>query len=295
MVKTNSFTIDGHSKSENDASITRGDFLALEDNSNCASYPKFYQELLDLSEKRANGLITAPVLAEHQHNRKMFSEANNPNYFSPVFGGVAFTPAAHTFVWALMANHSAENPRGFLEHSVLDKFFSYTLQADGSRKYEYGKDRIPENWYRRSHKNPWTLADILLGVASQCVAYPSTCKVGGNTGEVNSFDGVDLGDISGGLVNALEDLQDPARLACFLGQNIQAEAPSSLEKIFTGELLKEALGLVGPIVDMLGKCPHMPAGKSVNQYGSKYPGANKGSGGRGYTAKDTNGYPADAP
>ncbi|OAA69366.1 Chloroperoxidase [Akanthomyces lecanii RCEF 1005] len=285
----------GHSKSENDASITRGDFLAPEDNSNCASYPKFYQELLDLSEKRANGLITAPVLAEHQHNRKMFSEANNPNYFSPVFGGVAFTPAAHTFVWALMANHSAENPRGFLEHSVLDAFFSYSVQPDGSRKYEYGKDRIPENWYRRSHKNPWTLPDILLGVASQCLAFPSTCKVGGNTGEVNSFDGVDLGDISGGLINALTDLQDPARLACFIGQNIQAEAPSSLEKIFTGALLKEALGLVGPIIDMLGTCPNLPAGKSVNQYGNKYPGAQKKMGDRGYTAKDSNGYPAGAP
>lgn len=225
----------------------------------------------------------------------MFSEANNPNYFSPVFGGVAFTPAAHTFVWALMANHSSENPKGFLEHSVLDKFFSYSVQPDGSRKYEYGKDRIPENWYRRSHKNPWTLLDILAGVASQCLAFPSTCKVGGNTGEVNSFDGVDLGDISGGLVNALEDLQDPARLACFIGQNIQAEAPSSLERIFTGDLLKQAVKLVGPIVDMLGSCPNLPPGKSVNQYGDKYPGAAQHGKGRGFTAKDTKGYPADAP
>ncbi|CEJ82913.1 Putative Peroxidase, family 2 domain-containing protein [[Torrubiella] hemipterigena] len=285
----------GHSKSENDASITRGDFLAPDDNSNCASYPKFYQELLDLSDKRANGLITAPVLAEHQHNRKLHSIATNPNYFSPAFGGVAFTPAAHTFVWALMANHSSANPRGFLEHNVLDAFFSYSVQPDGSRKYEYGKDRIPENWYRRSHKNPWTLVDIVLGVASQCLAFPSTCKVGGNTGTVNSFDGIDLGDISGGLINSIEDFQDPARLACFIGQNIQAEAPSSLEKIFTGELLKEAVGLVGPVVDMLGKCPNMPPGKSVNQYGSKYPGANKHKGDRGKTAKDTHGYPADAP
>lgn len=285
----------GHLKSEGDASITRGDFLAPDMNSNCASYPKFYNELLDLSNKRANGLITAPVLAEHQHNRKLYSIANNPNYFSPAFAGVAFTPAAHTFVWALMANHSSENPQGFLEHNVLDAFFSYTKQPDGSRKYAYGKDRIPENWYRRSHKNPWTLVDILLAVASQCLAFPSTCKVGGNTGEVNSFDGVDLGDVSGGLFNSITDLQDPKRLACFISQNIQAEAPSSLEKLLTGAALKQALEKIAPAVALLGECPNMPPGKSVGQYGAKFPGAASRDKGRGYTARDTKGYPAGAP
>ena len=290
----------GHLKSEGDASITRGDFDAPDMNSNCASYGQFYEELLNLSNARAGGLITAPVLAEHQHNRKLYSIANNPNYFSPVFAGVAFTPAAHTFVWALMANHSAENPRGFLQHNVLDEFFSYKVQPDGSRVYTYGKDRIPENWYRRSHKNPWTLPDILLGVASQCLAFPATCKVGGNTGTVNSFSGVDLGDVSGGLINALEDLQDPVKLGCFISQNIQAEAPSSLEKIFDGVLLQEALSIVNtklvPALAGLGACPNLPAGKAVNQYGTKYPGAMaKETGPRGFTAKDSSGYPGNAP
>lgn len=290
----------GHLKSEGDASITRGDFDAPTMNSNCASYSQFYDELLQLSNERADGLITAPVLAEHQHNRKLHSIANNPNYFSPAFAGVAFTPAAHTFVWALMANHSAENPKGFLEHSVLDSFFSYKEQADGSREYAYGKDRIPENWYRRSHKNPWTLADVLLGVASQCLAFPSTCKVGGNTGTVNSFAGVDLGDVSGGLINALEDFQDPAKLGCFISQNIQAEAPSSLEKIFDGVLLQEALGLIDtkllPALAGLGSCKNLPKGKGVNQYAAMFPGAHTDqSGDRGETARDKTGYPQDAP
>ena len=286
----------GHLKSEGDASITRGDFFAPTMNSNCASYSQFYNELLELSNERADGLITAPVLAEHQHNRKLHSIATNPNYFSPAFAGVAFTPAAHTFVWALMANHSSERPRGFLEHNVLDDFFSYKLKEDGTREYTYGKDRIPENWYRRSHKDPWTLPDILLGVASQCLAFPSTCKVGGNTGEVNSFSGVDLGDISGGLVNTFEDLSDPERLGCFISQNIQAEAPSSLEKIFTGALLKEALRLIDsklvPALAGLGECPNLPPGKGVNQYSEKFPGANVPSEGpRSDTAKDSDGYP----
>ena len=290
----------GHLKSEGDASITRGDFLAPDMNSNCSSYPQFYNELLDLSNKRAGGLITGPVLAEHQHNRKLYSIANNPNYFSPAFAGVVFTPVAHQFVWALMANHSSENPRGFLEQHVLDSFFSYTKNADGTRTYSNGKDRIPENWYRRSHKNPWTIPDTLLVVASQCLAFPSTCKIGGNLGKVNSFAGVDLGDISGGLINAVEDFTDPALLGCFISQNIQAEAPSSLEKLFDGPLLGLVLGLIDsqlvPALQSLGACSGLPKGKAVNQYGTQSPGAMaRESGSRGFTVKDTSGYPANAP
>ncbi|KAG6220589.1 hypothetical protein E4U34_002753 [Claviceps purpurea] len=290
----------GHLKAESDSSVTRGDFLAPDKNSNCASYPEFYNQLLELSNKRANGCITAPVLAEHQHNRKLHSIATNPNYFAPPVASLAFAPAAHTFVWALMANHSAEQPRGFLEHHVLDEFFSYKVQPDGSRKYSYGKERIPENWYRRSHKNPWTLVDLVSGVASQCLAYPSTCQIGGNTGTVNSFQGIDLGDISGGLIDVAEDLQDPTRLGCFLAQNIQAEVPSSLEKVFHGVVLDEVLALVDETLlpalsDLLRGCPNLPPGKTMSQYASKYPGAAARSGNRAETAKDSNGYPEDAP
>ena len=72
-------------------------------NSNCASYPKFFQELLDTScEVNADCTITMDSLALHQHRRKQYSIATNPNYFSPAFAGVAFTPAAHHFVFALM-------------------------------------------------------------------------------------------------------------------------------------------------------------------------------------------------
>jgi len=266
----------GHLKSEGDASITRGDWLAPEMNSNCASYPVFFQELLDLAKERTGGPITAPVLAEHQHNRKLYSIANNPNYFSPAFAGVAFTPAAHLFVFELMANHSAEYPRGLLTPETLMTFFSYTQESDGSLSYQYGHDRIPDNWYRRSQLDAWTLPDILAGIASQCAAFPSTCKVGGNTGTVNSFAGVDLGDISGGLFNSA-DLTDPAKLGCFISQNIQAEAPTSLSAVFSGATLAAALALIPtqllPALSGLGACSNLPAGKGVNSYGNGFPGA----------------------
>lgn len=65
----------GHLKTEGDASITRGDWLAPEMNSNCESYPVFAQELLDLAVERTGGNITPQVLAEHSSNRKAYSVA----------------------------------------------------------------------------------------------------------------------------------------------------------------------------------------------------------------------------
>lgn len=51
------------------------------------------------------------------------------------------------FAFELLANHSAEEPRGFLTPEVFMSFFSYTRDADGNLQYTYGHERIPDNWY----------------------------------------------------------------------------------------------------------------------------------------------------
>jgi hypothetical protein len=138
----------GHLRSEGDASITRGDWLAPEMNSNCESYPQFMQELFDLANERNpdTGFIDPPVLAEHANNRKAYSIANNPNYYSPPYAGVAFTFGAHMFSWELMANHSAEYPRGFMTQDLYMKFFGYTRDSAGNLQFNRGTESIPENW-----------------------------------------------------------------------------------------------------------------------------------------------------
>jgi hypothetical protein len=73
----------GHLKTEADSSITRGDWLAPEMNSNYASYPEFAQELLDLAKSMTGGNLTPQVLAQHQYNRKKYSIANNPQLLLP--------------------------------------------------------------------------------------------------------------------------------------------------------------------------------------------------------------------
>ncbi|KAI5359743.1 putative chloroperoxidase [Septoria linicola] len=268
----------GHLRSEGDASITRGDWLAPSMASNCISYPVFLQELFDVADEMADGMITPRVLAKHSSNRKKYSIANNPNYYSPPYAGVAFTFGAHMFAFQLIANHSAAEPRGFLTKEVFMDFFGYTRDGAGNLQYTFGAERIPENWYKRSEQDPWTLADITTSTAQQCATYPGNCQVGGNTGTVNSFKGVDLSDITGGFINSVEDFQDPNQLGCFISQMIQADTPSALSNVFNGVLLKQATDAIQsrliPALAGLGNCPNVPQGKGQGEYDAPFPGAN---------------------
>jgi hypothetical protein len=98
--------------------------------------------------------------------------------------------------------------------------------------------------YKRSTEDPWTLSDIGVSTAQQCESYPPSCLVGGNTGTVNSFAGVDLGDISGGFINSVTDLSDPTKLGCFIQQMIIADTPSSLSEVLEGAALISAIGVI---------------------------------------------------
>jgi hypothetical protein len=276
----------GHLKSEGDASITRGDFsMPTGENSNCRSYTDYFQELLNLAREKypEDGHITPSILAAHQNNRKLYSIANNPNYFSPPFAGVAFTPAAHHFVFALMANKSAENPEGYLTPENLMSWFSYSGDPQGALTYKYGYERIPAPFYKRHPTQQWTLADILAAVAQQVVAYPDTSAVGGNTGTVNSFAGINVGDLTGGAYNAITELSDPAKLGCFISQNIQAEAPSFASNILQGPAQQAALSFIASdllptLVSSFGECNEVLSmkAKTMADYSATYPGITAG-------------------
>ena len=273
-------------ESEGDASITRGDFSQPDEpNNNCRSYPQFFKELLDLAREKypEDGRITPSILAAHQNNRKLYSINNNPNYFSPAFAGVAFTPAAHHFVFALMANKSAEFPEGYLSPENLMSWFSYTGDPQGELTYKYGYERIPAPFYKRHPLQEWTFGDILAGVSQQILAYPNTSGIGGNTGTVNSFAGINVGDLTGGAFNAFTDFTDPAKLGCFLSQNIQAEAPSFASNILQGPVQQAALEfitstLIPTLAQGFGDCNPVLArnAKTMQSYADTYPGIKAG-------------------
>ena len=56
-----------------------------------------------------------------------------------------------------MSNHSAERPNGFLTTEVFKSFFAIS-GTNGNLVWNPGKERIPDNWYRRPSSNPYDAA-----------------------------------------------------------------------------------------------------------------------------------------
>lgn len=85
------------------------------------------------------------------------------------------------------------------------------------------------------------------------VEYPQFLDVGGNTGTVNTFTGVDIGNLTGGIYDA-NTLLNPDKLACFEYQILTQQAPDILEPYFysVDGLLAKALstlaGGLNPLV-----------------------------------------------
>lgn len=153
-----------------------------------------------------------------------------------------------------MSNHSAEYPNGILDQETLKSFFAITEAADGTLSWQPGYERIPDNWYRRplgivNEYSPESFAQDFLQIAA---VVPEAASVGGNTGTVDSFAGVDLGNITGGAYSTT-DLLDPTTFVCYFYQLTLAVVPDFLRSEALGSLLGGALSLlqsdISPYVD----------------------------------------------
>jgi len=68
-----------------------------------------------------------------------------------------------------MSNHSTERPNGFLTTEVFKSFFA--LSGDGDNLvWNPGKERIPDNWYRRPSNNPYDAARA--AVSEKTILHP---------------------------------------------------------------------------------------------------------------------------
>jgi hypothetical protein len=172
------------------------------------------------------------------------SIANNPYYFTGAFSTVVVVPAAYNFVIKFMSNHTAEEPSGYLDGYNFKTFFGVSGQP-GSFVWERGQERVPEQWvspdiitdslfqeqlantakYRRPSSNQYTAPDVFEDVGIGYAAYPNTLKFGGNTGTPNSFVGLDVSNLTGGVFNAA-DLFQGDNLACFSFSILQEGIPN---------------------------------------------------------------------
>lgn len=101
--------------------------------------------------------------------------------------------------------------------------------------------------------------------------YPGIIRIGGNTGTVNSFAGVDLGDLTGGVFN-LATLAEGNNAACFLLRATLAGLPTATLPLLgtVGSILNWATQQLGPITSSLG-CPELAS--FDNALFNQFPGA----------------------
>lgn len=219
-----------HNKYEADVSPTRGDLY---------QYGNDYLVVLDqfkgeyatqaaVSEEDSNYDIGA--LTNWRVLRFQQSLSSNPYFFNNFFSGLLVQPAAYTFQYRFMANHSEAMPEGQLTKSILKTWFSITGDYPNFT-YTPGYERIPDNWYRRAFGDEYTIPFFLEDVVGMAVENPQFLDVGGNTGKNNSFAGLDIGDLTNGTYNSAA-LLDPDTLACFEYQLLMQQAPDLLEPFF---------------------------------------------------------------
>ena len=195
---------------------------------------------------------------------------NNPYFFNGPFSGVAVQPAAYTFIYRFMSNKSAEYPEGYLDGDVLKSFFSITGDS-GSFQWKEGYERIPDNWYKRAIGDEYTIPYFILDLNAAALEYPQFTDVGGNTGKVDTFTGVNMEDLTGGVYN-LQTLAQGDNAACFAFQFSQQAAPDLLKGLFSSitQPLSQLNSALATVFAELN-CPQL---KSIDtsQF-ANYPGA----------------------
>jgi hypothetical protein len=239
--------IGSHNKYENDASPTRPDLY--ETGNNYITQASQFQDLVNASP---GGFVTLESLTAYRSQRYDRQVANNPYFFNGPFTGLLVQPAAFTFIYRFMANHSAAEPLGSLSYETLQTWFGVTGTNGQYSVQNFGYERIPDKWYRRSLAAPYTIPYFLGDVAAAASLYPKFLSVGGNQGgQTSSFAGVDVGNLTGGVFNSKTLLQGN-NLGCFAFQASTQFKPD----VAPVDIIGQVQNVVGGIVKQLS-CPQL--------------------------------------
>ncbi|KAF8543354.1 Chloroperoxidase, partial [Trichophaea hybrida] len=242
-----------HNKYETDASVTHGDYYLFDGDVN-------FKKLLSHQENEPDPNYDLDVMIKHRKFTLQDSISTNPQFFYGPFSGLLVSNAGHCFVPGMFSNFTKDYPQGNLSKEILMSIFAvYENPVTGIFTHKKGWERIPDNWYRRPPGGligDYGTVAFAADFVKMALKVPQLLKVGGNTGKVNSFVGVDLGDLTGGIYNAL-DLLDPAKLVCFIFRLLLVAVPDLFQGGLVGNLIKIALNLLTktlvPLFDP--KCP----------------------------------------
>ncbi|XEV01096.1 hypothetical protein FSHL1_006383 [Fusarium sambucinum] len=258
-----------HNIIEGDSSNTRADLYTTGDASTMvlSQFQSFYDMASD------QGTYDFDTFAERAKIRFDETINTNPNFYYGPFTGMIARNAGYFFACRLLSNHTKGSVEDIMDRATLRSFFAVE-EKGGKLTYKRGWERIPTNWYRRSVD--YGLVDLNLDVIALITKYPELGSIGGNMGEVNSYAGVDVSDITGGVLN-LTKLLKGNNLLCFVFEVVKTASPNSLSNIFSTlaplKLITDTLG--SALLDL--SCPALKdltvGGESLVQgLKKKYPG-----------------------
>lgn len=160
----------------------------------------------------------------------------------------------------------------------MQSFFGVYNSSNGTLQYRQGHEQIPENWYHTPVD--YGLVQLNLDTVAMIAQYPELGSIGGNVGKVNSFTGVDLDDVLGGVLNASQ-LLESNNLLCFVLEVVKMASPSYLSNIYS--TLEKPLEFITKIVSSPLLSLDCPAWDDLTMGGrplwealsDRFPGANK--------------------
>ncbi|EMD94579.1 hypothetical protein COCC4DRAFT_66246 [Bipolaris maydis ATCC 48331] len=239
-----------HNRFEADCSPTRADLYKTGDTDslNLAQF-----EELAAMPLGPNG-YDLTVMHPFRGSRFNNSIATNGRYFAGPFTHFAINTATYLFTYHFFRNHSAEYPDGYLDLETLKSFEGVTGER-GSFKWASGRERIPDNYYRRAIGDEYGIASFALDAVRALQALPYMAVIGGNTGKPNTFTGVNIADLTGGVFNA-ETLLEGNNAMCFAFQFVQFATPDILDGLLGNVVLavRKLTTVLDPVLAALG-CP----------------------------------------
>jgi len=160
------------------------------------------EQLFGLHQHSREAKFDMPTLTDFRAIRQAHSIAENKLFFNGPFTALIMQPAAYSFMYRLLANHSADHPAGLLTQDILKDFYAITTEK-GKMKYTPGRERIPHNWFRRSRKTPYDNHFLLNDIIYQASHHPQFFRLGGNiAGKVKQFRPIDIRAMTSGVYRA---------------------------------------------------------------------------------------------
>lgn len=136
-----------------------------------------------------------------------------------------------------------------------------------------GYERIPNNWYKRAIGDEYGMVPFAIELNLIALAHPEFLSIGGNTGQVDTFTGVNLADLTGGVYDA-STLLEGNNLGCFVLQAAVMNLPTSVAGLLEG-VLNDLAGIVNPLLEEWD-CPELlNIDESLLE---KFPGYSRSSG-----------------